>query len=104
MKSALWAGPFIGLAMLAATAGCTTSTRTTESTGQYVDDASITAKVKTGVLAEPGLHELQITVETYKDVVQLSGFVDTPQARDRAGAIAAKVEGVRSVRNNLVVK
>jgi len=104
MKSAPWAGPFIGLALLAATAGCTNSTRTTESTGQYLDGSAITAKVKAEVLADPGPHELQISVETYKDVVQLSGFVDTAQAKEKAGAIAARVDGVRSVRNNLVVK
>ena len=104
MRNALWVGPFIGLALLTAVAGCTTSTRTSESTGQYVDDASITTKVKADVLADASLHSLQISVETYKDVVQLSGFVDTAQARDKAGVIAAKVDGVRAVRNNLVVK
>jgi hyperosmotically inducible protein len=104
MTRTIWTGPFIAIAMLTAVAGCTSSTRTTESTGQYVDDASITAKVKSDVLAEPGLHELQISVETYKDVVQLSGFVDSSAAKDKAGTVAANVAGVRSVRNNLVVK
>jgi hyperosmotically inducible periplasmic protein len=104
MKGTIWTSPFVGLALLTAIAGCTSSTRTSESTGQYVDDASITTKVKSAVLAEPGLHELQIGVETYKDVVQLSGFVDTSEAKDKAGTIAANVTGVRSVRNNLVVK
>jgi hyperosmotically inducible protein len=104
MKNTIWAGPFVALAIVTAAAGCASSTRTTESTGQYVDDATITTKVKSAVLAEPGLHELQISVETYKDVVQLSGFVDTNEAKDKAGMVAAKVDGVRSVRNNLVVK
>jgi hyperosmotically inducible protein len=104
MKNTIWTSPFIALALVTAMTGCASSTRTTESTGQYVDDATITTKVKSAVLAEPGLHELQITVETYKDVVQLSGFVDTSEAKDKAGKVAAKVDGVRSVRNNLVVK
>jgi osmotically-inducible protein OsmY len=95
---------FAALAMVTAVAGCTSSTRTTESTGEYVDDAAITTKVKSAILAEPGLKTFQIGVETYKNVVQLSGFVDTAQEKTRAAEVAAGVSGVRSVRNNLVVK
>jgi len=84
-------------------AGCTSS-RTSESTGQYVDSATITAKVKAAILKEPGLKSLQIEVETFKDVVQLSGFVNSPEAKSRAGQVAAGVSGVKSVRNDLVVK
>jgi hyperosmotically inducible protein len=83
--------------------GCA-STSTSESTGEYVDDATITAKVKAAILNEPGLKSLQISVETYKDVVQLSGFVDNAQSKTRAGQVAAGVAGVKSVRNDLVVK
>ena len=104
MKKTIWTGPLIALALVTAVAGCASSTRTTESSGQYVDDATITTKVKSAVLAEPGLHELQISVETYKDVVQLSGFVDTSEVKDKAGTVAANVAGVKSVRNNLIVK
>ena len=89
---------------LGATAGCTSSTRTTETTGEYVDDVAITTKVKAAILNEPGLKSLQIGVKTFKDEVQLSGFVDTAQAKTRAGQVAAGVAGVRSVRNDLVVK
>lgn len=89
---------------LGAFAGCTSSTRTTETTGEYVDDVAITAKVKAAILNEPGLKSLQISVKTFKDEVQLSGFVDTAQAKKRAGEVAAGVAGVRSVRNDLVVK
>jgi osmotically-inducible protein OsmY len=95
---------FAALAISVATVGCTSSSRTTESTGQYVDDAAITSKVKAAILAEPGLKTLQIGVETYKDVVQLSGFVDNAQSKTRAGEVAGGVSGVKSVRNNLVVK
>jgi hyperosmotically inducible protein len=104
MKNASWMRLFVALAMMTAITACTTSSRTTESTGQYVDDAAITSKVKAAVLAEPGLRTLQIGVETYKDVVQLSGFVDNAASKDRAGEVASKVAGVKSVRNNLVVK
>jgi hyperosmotically inducible periplasmic protein len=104
MKKTLLISPFAALAMVAMLAGCTSSSRTTESTGQYVDDAAITSKVKAAILAEPGLKTLQIGVETYKDIVQLSGFVDNAQAKTRAGEVAAGVSGVKSVRNNLVVK
>src|SRR3954469_1440760 len=104
MKNAFWMRLFVALAMVTAIGACTTSNRTTESTGQYVDDAAITSQVKAAILAEPGLSTLQIGVETYKDVVQLSGFVDNAASKSRAGEVASKVAGVKSVRNNLVVK
>jgi osmotically-inducible protein OsmY len=91
------------IGMVGALTGCA-STSTSESTGEYVDDATITAKVKAAILNEPGLKSLQISVETYKDVVQLSGFVDNAQSKTRAGQVAAGVAGVKSVRNDLVVK
>jgi osmotically-inducible protein OsmY len=95
---------FAAVAMIGAFAGCTSSNRTTESTGEYVDDASITTKVKAAILNEPGLKTLQIGVETYKNVVQLSGFVDNPQSKTRAAEVAASIPGVKSVRNDLTVK
>jgi osmotically-inducible protein OsmY len=104
MQNALWKPLVIALVAAMPIAACTSSSRTTESTGEYVDDAAITSKVKAAILAEPGLKTLQIGVETYKDVVQLSGFVDNAQAKTRAGEVAAGVSGVKSVRNNLVVK
>jgi osmotically-inducible protein OsmY len=93
----------IALALATIVPGCTSSP-TRESSGEYIDDTTITSKVKAAVLAEPGLKTLQIGVETYKDVVQLSGFVDSGDAKSRAGAVALAVPGVKSVRNNLVVK
>jgi osmotically-inducible protein OsmY len=72
---------FVAIAMIGTFAGCTSSNRTSETTGEYVDDAAITTKVKAAILAEPGLKTLQIGVETYKDVVQLSGFVDALRRR-----------------------
>ena len=83
--------------------GCA-STRTTESTGAFVDDSVITTKVKSLIAADDFLKSFQISVETYKGVVQLSGFVDSPQAADKAGDIAKNVNGVKSIKNNLIVK
>jgi osmotically-inducible protein OsmY len=69
-----------------------------------IDDATITTKVKTAVLAEPGLKTLQIDVDTKNGVVTLAGTVDTPALKDRAQQVAQSVTGVKSVDNNLTVK
>ncbi len=96
-------GLLITVAVVAALAACAGS-KTRESTGQYVDDSAITAKVKAEIVKEPTLKALQISVETFKGQVQLSGFVDSAQAVAKAGEIARSVPGVVSVKNNLVVK
>ena len=75
-----------------------------ESTGQYVDDSLITTKVKTAILNEPSLKVSQITVETYKGVVQLSGFVDSAAAGTKAAELARLVTGVTSVKNDTRVR
>jgi hyperosmotically inducible protein len=93
----------VAAALSLSMAACT-SNRTTESTGEYVDDTVITSKVKAALLNDSGLRSFDIKVETFKDVVQLSGFVNSDQVKARAGEIAAGVSGVRSVRNNLIVK
>ena len=72
--------------------------------GQNIDDSVITTKVKAAILEEPSLKTLQISVETYKGVVQLSGFVDSAQSVKKAGEVAGKVSGVTSVKNGLTVK
>lgn len=71
---------------------------------QYVDDAAITTKVKALLLKEKGIPSIDISVETSKGRVQLSGFVASRDIIARAGRIAAGVEGVREVRNNLAVR
>ena len=93
----------IGLSLGAALAGCA-ATSTHESTGGYVDNSVITTKVKTAILDDASLKVFQIHVVTYKDVVQLSGFVDSGAMVSRAGDVARKVEGVKSVKNDLIVK
>lgn len=80
------------------------STPKQESTGEYVDSAAITTKVKAELINDPVTKAGQISVETFKDIVQLSGFVDTAASKTRAEQIARNVKGVRSVKNDLVVK
>ena len=102
MKKALGAAVIAFVSLIAF--GASAQTKTSESTGAYVDDAAITGKIKTAILQDPALKVMQIHVNTYKGVVQLSGFVDTPQMVGRAGTVASRVSGVASVRNDLVVK
>jgi osmotically-inducible protein OsmY len=83
--------------------GCA-GTRTSDSTGQYVDDSAITAKVKSALLHDDAVKSFAVSVETVKGVVQLSGFVDTSEQRHAAGKDASNVPGVVDVRNNLIVK
>ncbi|MHB1025061.1 MAG: BON domain-containing protein [Desulfobacteria bacterium] len=83
--------------------GCA-STQTRESSGQYVDDSTITTKVKAAIFNDPALKVFQINVETFKGEVQLSGFVDSAQSVRKAGEVARGVAGVRSVKNSLIVK
>ncbi len=73
-------------------------------TGTVIDDAEITAKVKATIFAEPGLKTLQISVDTVKGVVTLSGSADTQASSDRVKALAAAVAGVKGVENRLAVK
>jgi len=92
------------LLMLIATFAACASTRTQESTGEYVDDSVITTKVKSLLAADDFLKSFQISVETYKGVVQLSGFVNAQNAVDKAAQIARSVKGVTSIKNDLIVK
>jgi osmotically-inducible protein OsmY len=95
---------YLVLVMLLATFAACSSTRTHESTGEYADDSVITTKVKALLAEDDFLKSFQISVETYKGMVQLSGFVNSQQAVDKAGQIARSVKGVKSVKNNLIVK
>jgi osmotically-inducible protein OsmY len=94
---------FVLLMLIAAFVACA-STPKQESTGEYVDDSVITTKVKSLLAANDFLKSFQISVETFKGTVQLSGFVASQQAVDKAGEIARSVKGVTSVKNDLVVK
>src|ERR1039457_6131759 len=92
------------LAVLATLAAACASTPTQESTGGYVDDSTITAKIKTNLVQEPKVSATDVHVKTYKGVVDLSGFVDSQSQISQAGIVAAQVSGVKSVHNNLIVK
>jgi osmotically-inducible protein OsmY len=91
------------LMMIAAFVACA-STPKKEGTGEYIDDSVITAKIKTQLASDDFLKSFQISVESRKGIVQLSGFVNSRNAADKAGEIARSVEGVKSVRNDLIVK
>jgi osmotically-inducible protein OsmY len=90
-------------ALLLTAVGCA-STSQQSSTGEYIDDSAITARVKTAIFSEPDLKVLQINVETYKNVVQLSGFVGTYSEKSKAYDVALAVPGVHSVSNDLKIK
>ena len=92
------------LIMLIATFTACASTRTHESAGEYIDDSVITRRVKVLLGKDDFLKSFQIGVETYQGTVQLSGFVNSQQAVDKAGEITRSVKGVNSVKNNLIVK
>jgi osmotically-inducible protein OsmY len=91
------------LTLIASFAACA-ATATRESTGEYVDDSVITTKVKSLLAADDFLKSFKISVETRKGTVQLSGFVGTQDAVNKAGQIARGVGGVKSVQNDLIVK
>ena len=95
---------FLVLLMLIATFAACASTSTQESTGEFVDDSVITTKVKSLLAADDFLKSFQISVETFQGTVQMSGFVNSQQAVDKAVEIVRSVKGVTSVKNDLIVK
>jgi len=94
---------FLLTVLLASFLGCA-STSKSEGTGEYFDDTVITTKVKAAVFKEPSLKSAEINVETYKGVVQLSGFVNSQEDINKAVAVTRKVEGVKSVTNSMKLK
>lgn len=93
----------IGLMLVAFMAACA-STPSQSSAGEFIDDSVITTKVKALLAAENLLKSFEIGVETYKGTVQLSGFVGSKEAVHKAEQIARSVQGVKAVRNDLIVK
>ena len=102
-KRNIFIGCFMILMLIATLVACA-STSKQEGAGEYVDDSVITTKVKSQLAADDFLKSFQIGVETYKGIVQLSGFVGSQMAVNKAGEIARGVQGVKSVKNNLIVK
>jgi osmotically-inducible protein OsmY len=95
--------PVFALGLVFSLLGCA-STATQEGTGEYFDDSVITTKVKAAIFNEPTLSSHQISVETFKGTVQLSGFVGSRAEVQKAGAIARDVKGVTSVKNDIKLK
>lgn len=83
--------------------GCA-STPKQESTGEFIEDSVITTKVKAAILNEPTLKVSEINVETFKAVVQLSGFVNSQTDINKAVSVARNVKGVVSVKNDMRLK
>ncbi|WP_416224123.1 BON domain-containing protein [Thiohalophilus sp.] len=83
--------------------GCA-PTEKKEGTGEYIDDTFITTKVKTAIFNEPTLKSAEINVETFKGIVQLSGFIRSQANIDKAVSLARGVKGVKSVKNDMLVK
>jgi len=75
-----------------------------QTVGQYIDDTTVTARVKTAFFKDPMLKSAEINVETFNGLVQLSGFVSTRTSIERAGVVAKGVSGVKSVTNDLKLK
>ncbi len=94
---------FVGTGLATLGTGCA-GTTTRESTGEYIDDATVTTKVKAAFVKDPLVSAMDVKVETFKGTVQLSGFVDTADQKAKAEAIAAGVTGVTGVRNNITLK
>lgn len=93
----------LSLTLIISVTGCAGNT-VTESTGEYFDDAMITTKINSAILADSKLSLSDITVITFKGIVQLSGFVNSASVVDRAVQVARTVKGVKAVNNSLVVK
>ena len=89
--------------LLAFIVGCAATSKH-EGAGEYFDDTLLTTKVKSAVFKDPTLKSTEINVETFKGEVQLSGFVSSQAEIDRAEDIARRVQGVKSVRNDMRVK
>lgn len=91
----------LGLATIMALSGCAVFEQR-ETAGEYVDDATISTRVRAEIVRDPDLKLRQINVETFKGEVQLTGFVDSPQQANRAAELARAIPGVRAVRNDIV--
>jgi hyperosmotically inducible protein len=100
--SKILSAAFLAVTLVSVVACAPTEKR--EGTGQYIDDTVITTKVKAALVEDPLTKATEINVETFKGVVQLSGFVASQAAADRAIALARGVAGVKSVKNDMRIK
>ena len=93
----------IAAVLLVTMAGCASTARH-EGTGEYIDDTVLTTKTKAAIFKEPSLKSAEINVETFKGIVQLSGFVSSQADINRAAEIARGIAGVKSVKNDMRLK
>lgn len=103
MKQIKSISAFFLVVMLVSVIGCAGSP-TKEGPGEYVDDTVITSKVKAAIFNEPTLKSAEINVETFKGIVQLSGFVSSQANIYKAAEVARNVRGVASVKNDMLLK
>jgi len=103
MKHSKIFSAFILIILTAFFFGCA-STSKQEGTGEYIDDTVITTKVKAAILDEPSLKSAEINVETFKGIVQLSGFVNSRADINKAVEVTRRVSGVTSVKNSMRLK
>jgi osmotically-inducible protein OsmY len=94
----------LALGLGAATFSGCAGTATRESTGEYIDDATITTKVKAAFVKDPIVKAIDVKVDTFKSIVQLSGFVETQEQKSRAEQLATGIQGVQRVQNNISIK
>lgn len=104
MRTQHWLRNSLAVLLVAGSLGACDAISGRETAGEYVDDTTITTKVIAGIVQDPTLKKFQVSVETFQSVVQLSGFVDSAQDVARAGSLAGNVRGVRSVKNDLIVR
>jgi len=103
MKQVKRFSAFFGIVLMAGILGCAATSKK-EGTAEYVDDSAITTKVKSAMVGSSGLKSTDIGVETFKGVVQLSGFVDSQAQMSQAVKVAQGVGGVKSVKNDMRLK
>lgn len=103
MKNLKIVSTLIAALMLTSVVGCTTSAKQ-ESAGQYIDDTVITTNVKAAIVKEPTLKVAEINVETFKGVVQLSGFVQSQDNITTAMNVTRGINGVKSIKNDMRLK
>jgi osmotically-inducible protein OsmY len=101
-QSAIAQSVIAGVLLVSVAACAPTPTR--EGTGEYIDDTVITSKVKAAFAADPTVKATQVQVETFKGTVQLSGFVDSRESAQRAVDLARGVKGVKSVKNDTIIR
>jgi len=103
MKRTVTAAGALALIVMLIGAGCT-ATRTQETAGEALDDGVVTSKVKAALTDDEITKARDIKVETYRGVVQLTGFVDTNAEKAQASEVAKRVNGVKEVRNDIEVQ